>query len=90
MSRRVGTRREGFGAAVIVMVGLDVVGGFLSAAQGRAELCLWVLSSEWAVVTSRLRSEMKGSSGLGQRKDVDMVLRLQSWHMVAKCVVELE
>lgn len=81
MSRRVGMRREGFGAVVIVIVDLWVVDGtegLLFAALEMVELGLWELSSECAVVTSRFRSEMNGSSGFGQRGDVDMLLRLQS------------
>lgn len=81
MSQRVGMRWDGFGAVVIVMVDLDVVDGvkkFLFPVLKAAELCLEVLSSECAVVISRLRSEMSDSSDLGQREDVAMVLRLQS------------
>jgi hypothetical protein len=36
------------------------------------------VESVGGVVMSRLKSEMSGSSGLGQREDVDMVLRVQS------------
>lgn len=80
MSRRVGIRRDGF-CCVVVMVILVVVArdeGFFSSALEAAEFCLEELSSVCAVVTSRLRSETSGSSGLGQREDVEMVLRLQS------------
>lgn len=74
-------RRHGLEAVVMMMVGLNVVGvvaGFLLLVLVAAELCLGVSSSECAVVMRRLRSEMSGSSGLGQREDVAMVLRPQS------------
>jgi len=79
MSRRVGIRRDGFGVVVIVILALVVRDeGFFSSALEVVEFCLEELSSLCAVVISRLRSEMSGSSGLGQREDVEMVLRLQS------------
>lgn len=72
-------RRDGFGAVVMVIVDVVVaIEGFLFSGLEAARFCLEELSSLCAVVTSRLRSEMSGSSGLGQREDVEMVLRLQS------------
>jgi len=82
MSRRVGIRGDGFCCAVVIVIVILVVvargEGFFVSALEAAEVCLGELSSLCAVVMSRLRSEMSGSSGLGQREDVEMVLRLQS------------
>lgn len=79
MSRSVGMTVEGcLGTVVIVILSAGVVEVFLTLVPGAAELSLWVERTECAVVMSRLKSEMSGSSGLGQRDDVDMVLRVQS------------
>jgi hypothetical protein len=77
MSWRVG--RSGCLEAVVVVVMeiLVVVDGFCLVSWPE-ELALGTVRVVWAVLMRRCKSEMSGSSGLGQRELLLMVLRAQS------------